>query len=195
MSKTNKTNANAPKAGAKAPKADAPKAGASIDPKVQAIYMSTLGILSSKLTIDRHVNRQVELSIIGNGTTLSRGAILYNTNVTTEDRLAKALDMLSPDEFFAKATSEEEALKLRNEALNTASIAFSIPIERGERLSNGELVVCLVQEYDSKATGRTELGLKFIRKERAIALESARSNAKFAEYRAMVDPFDDEDED
>lgn len=178
----------------KATDANAPKAGASIDPKVQAVFNSALSILGSKIVVDgSHVNRQVELSIVGNGVPLPRQAWLYNTNVTTVERLNKALDMLNPEEFFVNATNEEEALQLRNEALNAASVSFSIPFDRGVKLSAGELIVAQVQEYESKATGNTELGLRFVRTSAPMALDSVRSNSRLAEYRKMLatDPMED----
>lgn len=172
----------------------ADKASAGIDPKVQAIFTAALGILGSKVSIsEEHINRQVEFSIIGNGVALERGAWLYNTNVTTPERLNKALDMLNPEEFFANVTSEEDATKLTREALNAASVSFSIPFGRGEKLSQGELIVGTVQQYFSNSTNQNELGLRFVRKAQAIALSSSNSNSRLAEYRSMAtaDPMED----
>ncbi len=164
-----------------------------IDPAILAIFNSAIGILGSKLVLDQHIGRQVELSIIGDGVLLERGAYLYNTNVTTETRLGKAIDMLSPEEFFNVVTTEEEATKLTREALNIASVSFSNQLGK-ERLSHGELIVAQVQEYDSKATGNTEIGLRFVRKAQAVVL-SRSSNSGLSKLREFAktanDPFED----
>lgn len=165
-----------------------------ISPAIMAIYNSALGILSSKLPLDGQINRQVECSIIGNGVDLERGAWLYNTNVTTNTKLNGAIELLNPETFFAQATSEEAATELTRKALNAASISFSIPFGRGEKLSNGELIVAQVQEYTTKA-GEVDLGLRFVRKEKAVALErSSSAVSKFAAMRVAAetaDPFQD----
>jgi hypothetical protein len=165
-----------------------------IDPAILAIYNSTIGILGSKLVIDSHLGRQVELSIIGNGVFLERGAYLYNTNVTTEARLIQAIEMLEPEEFFNNVGSEEDATAETRKALNIASVSFSVQVGRGEKLTHGELIVAQVQEYDSKATQQKELGLKFIRKAQAVVMSKS-SNGALSKLKAFAsaanDPFED----
>lgn len=166
---------------------------ATISPAIKAIFTSALSIIASKATLDGKVGQPVVLSIIGNGVALDRGAWLYNTNVSSKELINKALDMLNPEEFFASVTSEEEATRVTRQAMNSASISFSIPFGKGEKLSNGDFIVATVQEYASKVTGESVFGLRFVAKKEAQALsQDSSAKARVAGMRAMVeseDPF------
>lgn len=166
---------------------------ASSKEEISAVYASILNILDSKVRIDEHLNREVELSVTSDGITLDRGVYLYNTNVTTNDRLNRALDACAPDEFFAEATSKVIADEMKKTILNGCSVSLTTLIGRGEKLLKGETIVCRVNEYESKKTNKMEFGLTFVRKVQAIALKKEK-NSRLAEFRALVatnDPFED----
>ena len=163
-----------------------------INKEILDVYTQTLNILGSKLNISSKIGQPAIVSIIGNGN-LFEGSFIYNTNVTTDEKLDRAIEMLNEEDFFSQATTVEEAKDLRNLALNASQVSFSTRVGRGDRLSNGDIVKCMIEEYTSKA-GNQGIGLKFLAVQQATAparVQHAGLDKLKAFASAANDPFED----
>jgi hypothetical protein len=126
------------------------------------VLQAVIAIMKSKAPIKpEQLERTMVFRVIGNGNVISRDngdvVMLYNTNATTPELIARATASINLDEFLAYDL--EDAKEEAKSILNSCSMSFSANLDVSI-LKNDE-VKCKPVHFTTKA-GEPAVGLNFV---------------------------------